>query len=296
MTIVQLLSLVRIGFWQRLLPQRLERTPEPEMLMEMADQVRDYHQAAQTSLDLIYCVAVELIAAWLRAGPTRAIDLGCGTGDATRRLVWGLGLKSVLAIDGSAAMVEHARRNLAADGLDALVEVRLNDIRQLDYIGDDAFDLSCCLLTAHHLDNIDAVGQLLDEMNRVTQPDGLVFLLDLARLKSRSLVDRYVQTFSAGQSDLHNEDFLNSMLAAFTIQELAAAIPGATKGKWLHFAGPIVPSLQVAMRVPPTANPLSQPRWAESPVAWVSTGNWRRIRDGFLLAAARRARRNIQAG
>jgi trans-aconitate 2-methyltransferase len=78
-------------------------------------------------------------------GDERAIDAGCGTGRVTRLLAERLPRGSVLAVDGSARMVEEASRQLA--DLGGRVTVRRSDLLELEV--DEPAELVVSTATFH---------------------------------------------------------------------------------------------------------------------------------------------------
>lgn len=102
---------------------------------------------------------------WLEvAGGQRALDVGCGPGALTERLVARAGAERVSAIDPSEPFVEACRARHPA------VDVRRGAAEALPY-GDDAFDVSAACLVVHFMQ--DPVAGLT-EMARVTRPGGWV--------------------------------------------------------------------------------------------------------------------------
>ena len=99
----------------------------------------------------------------VRAGQ-RALDVGCGPGALTTRLVDRLGADSVFAIDPSPPFVAAIRERFPE------VDVRLGVAEDLPF-ADDYFDLTLAQLVVHFL--TDPVSGLR-EMARVTRPDGRV--------------------------------------------------------------------------------------------------------------------------
>jgi SAM-dependent methyltransferase len=99
----------------------------------------------------------------LEAGQ-RALDVGCGPGALTARLVDRLGVDAVAAVDPSVSFVEAVRARFP--GLDA----RLASAEDLPF-PDDAFDAALAQLVVHFM--ADPVAGLR-EMGRVTQPGGVV--------------------------------------------------------------------------------------------------------------------------
>lgn len=94
----------------------------------------------------------------------RVLDVGCGPGALTARLVDAVGLEAVAALDPSASFVEAIGRRLP--GLD----VRAAAAEDLPF-DDDGFDLALAQLVVHFMS--DPVGGLR-EMARVTRPGGTV--------------------------------------------------------------------------------------------------------------------------
>jgi SAM-dependent methyltransferase len=94
----------------------------------------------------------------------RALDVGCGPGALTARLVERLGTALVAAVDPSVPFVEAARSRFP--GLD----VRLAPAEDLPF-PDDTFDAALAQLVVHFM--ADPVGGLR-EMARVTRPGGTV--------------------------------------------------------------------------------------------------------------------------
>ena len=83
----QVLTLIGLAVAQRAASQCLDRELEPTTVMDDVEQVEGYRTAGDTTLDLIYCLAVETIHLGLRRGLNIALlDLGCGTGKFTARL------------------------------------------------------------------------------------------------------------------------------------------------------------------------------------------------------------------
>jgi SAM-dependent methyltransferase len=94
----------------------------------------------------------------------RALDVGCGPGAMTRRLIDRLGVSSVSAIDPSAPFVEAVTQRFP--GLDA----RLGSAEDMPF-DSSSFDLAAAQLVVHFMP--DPVAGIV-EMARVTMPGGRV--------------------------------------------------------------------------------------------------------------------------
>ena len=94
----------------------------------------------------------------------RALDVGCGPGALTARLVAVLGPERVSAVDPSLPFVEAARERFPG------TEVTVGSAESLEF-ADDAFDAAMASLVVHFMTD-PAAG--LAEMARVTRPGGVV--------------------------------------------------------------------------------------------------------------------------
>jgi SAM-dependent methyltransferase len=94
----------------------------------------------------------------------RVLDVGCGPGALTMRLVERLGVEAVSAIDPSASFVASLRNRLPE------LDVRSGVVEELPF-PDDAFDRTLAQLVVHFMS--DPVAGLT-QMRRVTRPGGLV--------------------------------------------------------------------------------------------------------------------------
>ena len=97
-------------------------------------------------------------------------DLGCGTGQMTAALA--PFVRHVIAVDGSAAMLQAAKKRL--HGLEN-VELRRGDLESLP-IDDGRLDAATLGLVLHHLAE---PGRVLSEVSRVLKPGGRLLVVDM---------------------------------------------------------------------------------------------------------------------
>lgn len=97
-------------------------------------------------------------------------DLGCGTGRTSELLA--PFVDGVIAVDGSSAMLDAARRRLGAL---SNVALRQGELESLP-IDDAGLDLAVSLLTLHHVTDPILV---LAEIHRVLKPGGRALLVDM---------------------------------------------------------------------------------------------------------------------
>jgi ArsR family transcriptional regulator len=115
---------------------------------------------------------IETIADAIAVNKTQTVlDVGTGTGFIAAGLAPRAG--RVLAIDNSPAMLNVARDNLAALGIDN-VELVESELSHLPF-GDTAFDAAVANMVLHHAEDPAA---MISEMARVVRPGGWVAITD----------------------------------------------------------------------------------------------------------------------
>ncbi len=79
-------------------------------------------------------------------------------------------------------------------------------------------------MSLHHLPNLEALSSTMREVRRVLKQDGKLYFADFGRLK-RASTQRY---FSEDQRDCRSapftQDYINSLRAAFSVDELSNAV------------------------------------------------------------------------
>jgi ubiquinone/menaquinone biosynthesis C-methylase UbiE len=103
------------------------------------------------------------------------LDLGCGTGVVTLAAA-ARGFR-VVGVDHSPEMLEIARRKVHAAGLADRVELEVGEVDHLRF-GDDDFDGVLCQGLLHHLPEL---GSCLDEVDRVLEPGGFLYISEPTR-------------------------------------------------------------------------------------------------------------------
>ncbi|HBJ34789.1 MAG TPA: hypothetical protein DDZ51_08505 [Planctomycetaceae bacterium] len=236
---------------QALATQTLERIPEcntGSAVMDESESVLQYNDAMQSKLAIVYAGALERIHR-IRRRTTggRAIDLCCGPGHFTLLLAKYFDYEEIIGVDLSAPMVAAANQNARDWGLADRVRFEVADATNYD-AESDSFDLVTCNDAAHHLPTLGVVGQLAAEMDRLADPQGLVQLSDLVRLKSRSITSRYTQMIGQDYLDRgltrFQDDFCNSMQAAWTSEELKTVVPIKSQKRWEGHPQKLLPTVQ----------------------------------------------------
>jgi len=147
------------------------------------------------------------------------IDVGCGPGDIPIRLARALPTCRITGIDASAPMVQLAERAVQEAGLSDRITLRCE--RFQDTAGANQADAGISNSLLHHLPN-----PLLfwNKLRRLVKPGSPILVMDLLRPESPEEAQAIVDRYAAGESDILRRDFYNSLLAAFTEDEVTTQL------------------------------------------------------------------------
>ncbi|HUH01794.1 MAG TPA: class I SAM-dependent methyltransferase [Kofleriaceae bacterium] len=198
----------------------MQRVREPELMNEptqaAAYAAADFAEVNQGFVDRFLDLTPEPDG-WI-------IDLGCGPGDIALRLCRAAPTLRVLGVDGAAEMIALARRATSAAGLADRVEWHC--ARLPGAVPGRRFDGVISNSLLHHL----PMGEVLwREIEAVAAPGAPVLVVDLMRPESTEAARALVERYSQGEPEILRTDFYNSLLAAFTPDEVRAqleSVPG----------------------------------------------------------------------
>ena len=194
----------------------MDRVLEPE-LMEDAVQVLAYARADfakenQGFVDLFREYFPDFAEGMI-------IDLGCGPGDIPIRFARALPTCRVTGVDASAPMVKLAEEAAAEADLSARVSFRCE--RFQDIPGANLADAVVSNSLLHHLPN---PLQFWNRLRQLVKPGSPVLVMDLLRPESPEAAQAIVDEYATGEPDILRRDFYNSLLAAFTEDEITSQL------------------------------------------------------------------------
>lgn len=193
----------------------IPRQPEPEAMArpdEAAVYARaDFSEVNQAFVDRL----VELVG---REDWQLAIDLGTGPADIPIRLLRLRPAWRVLGVDLSEAMLAIARQAVKNAQLDEAIRFLHADAKTLEtYLVDEQFDVVFSNSILHHVS--DPV-RLWRQVRSLGRSGAWVFFRDLHRPDSEDHAHRLVETYAGGEPDLFRQEFLRSLLAGYTCEEI----------------------------------------------------------------------------
>lgn len=189
----------------------MDRVLEPEVMADprqaLAYARADFGEVNQRFVD-------ELVARHPMPAHARVVDLGCGPADIPIRLAAALPRSRIVAVDASIPML--------ALGLEALrqrrprVSLICARLPHLPF-ADRGFDAVISNSLLHHLPE---PAVLWRDVARLVRPGGVVHVMDLFRPRSVNEARDIVEAAAGDEDQVLRDDFFNSLLAAFTPEEV----------------------------------------------------------------------------
>jgi ubiquinone/menaquinone biosynthesis C-methylase UbiE len=203
----------------------MQRIAEPEELMDDPGQALAYARADFSEANQLFIELLERLAAAPLQG--RLLDLGCGPADIPLALARRHPGLQIDALDGAAAMLDLARRNIEADS-DARQRIQLRcEYLPCPALPERGYQTIVSNSLLHHLADPDVMWQTV---SRCAGPGAHVLVMDLARPASGLAVDTLVETYAIEEPDVLRRDFRNSLFAAYTVAEVEAQLLAAGLG------------------------------------------------------------------
>lgn len=194
----------------------MERVLEPEV-MDDPEQALAYARADFADENQGFVRAfLESYPDWTEG---HVLDLGCGPADIPIRLARALPGCRVTAVDASPAMIRLAEQAVREAGLGGRITLRCERFQSLALPEPADAALSNSLL--HHVPN---PLQFWFWLRKLVKPGSSVLVMDLLRPESPEEAQAIVDCYAAGEPAVLRRDFFNSLLAAFTEDEVAAQL------------------------------------------------------------------------
>lgn len=197
----------------------MERITEPE-LMDDEQQSLAYAQADFSTSNQLY---VDSLVRDFPAHLRDVVDIGCGPADVVIRLARAAPHARITAIDGSEPMIDLARTAARDAGVDerlTLLHSRIPGPPPASH----AFDAVLSKDLLHHLPD---PAVLWTEIIRLGRPGAAVYVMDLVRPDSEDAARAMVKEGAGSEHPILQRDFYQSLLAAFTMDEVRAQVSAA---------------------------------------------------------------------
>ena len=197
----------------------MERVTEPELMDDEQQSIAYAKADFSTSNQLYVDSLVHDFPTYLRT----VVDIGCGPADVVIRLAKAAPHAAITAIDGSAPMIALGRTAARAAGVDdrlTLLHTRIPGPPPAS----QSFDAVLSKDLLHHLAD---PRVLWNEVTRLGRPGAAVYVMDLVRPDSEETARAMVKEGAGSEHPILQHDFYQSLLAAFTMDEVRAQVATA---------------------------------------------------------------------
>lgn len=238
------LSLLKHLVLELLAPRRDARVPEPDLIMDDADQAEAFMVAGREDgvIAPTYLFHTLQLSRLLKPGD-QVLDLACGPANQLAQVARVNPDADFVGVDASAAMLDRARAMVQRSDLQN-VSFETRYIQNLEGIPDNAMDVVMSTMSLHHLPDVSVLQATFREAARVLKPDGALYLADFSRLKREETRRFFAEQHAEQQSDIFTTDYLNSLRAAFTAQDFRQTMQVFGSGAQFHATG-LVPFMIV---------------------------------------------------
>jgi ubiquinone/menaquinone biosynthesis C-methylase UbiE len=151
------------------------------------------------------------------------LDAGTGTARIPILMVQRRPTIRIWAVDLSEKMLKIGRKNVEEAGAGQNVKLKKVDAKTLPY-PDDYFDMLISNSIAHHLPD---PLPFLQEVNRVTKPNGGILLRDLIRPLDLTSLEDLTEQYAGECSEYQTKLYRDSLHASFTVDEVCELIEKA---------------------------------------------------------------------
>lgn len=196
----------------------VERIPEPELMTD-AEQAAAY---AEADFEEPHAHFIHLFQARFpdEVIDGAVLDLGCGPADIAIRFARAYPRCTVHGVDGAAAMLAPGHWRLHEEGLQARVQL-IHGYLPGAALPLQHYDAVISNSLLHHLHDPAVMWQTL---RRHARPGAPLFVMDLCRPADRESAEALVEEYAADEPAILRRDFLQSLLAAYRVEEVTAQL------------------------------------------------------------------------
>jgi SAM-dependent methyltransferase len=198
---------------------QIPRQPEPQV-MDVQDEADAYALADFSQVNEAFVQRLEDLAGHLE--DALCVDLGCGPADIPIRLALRRPTWRIIAMDASEPMLQWARQGAREAGVLNRLELRCADA--CTYQPGEDCDVVFSNSILHHVDDPIAFWRQLARWGR---KDAVILVRDLFRPPSCREAQEIVRREASGESDLLQQEFYRSLLAAYTPAEIRSQLDEA---------------------------------------------------------------------
>jgi len=191
----------------------MERIPEQD-LMDSVEQAKAYAEADFSEPHNAFVEHFKLRFPDFVAGDV--LDLGCGTADVIIRFARSFPRTKIFGVDGAQAMLDIGLQNVQHSNLSHQIQLQRCVLPDSE-LSNKQFDAVISNSLLHHLSDPFIMWNTVKSCAREHAP---IFIMDLFRPDSEERAREIVRLHATDAPELLKKDFYNSLLAAYTIDEI----------------------------------------------------------------------------
>ena len=199
----------------------MKRIVEPELMLD-TDQAIAYANADFSESDERFVQRFQQLFDTLEQG--EIIDLGCGPGNITLRMSEAFPGCHITGVDGSEAMLEIARER--AEKI-PVVTLKPRFVKATLPSAELPSGRAAAVVSNSLLHHLHSPSVLWTTIKKITVANAAVFIVDLRRPETPELAMQLVNTYAQGAPEILLQDFYNSLLAAFEVDEVRQQLDSA---------------------------------------------------------------------
>lgn len=253
------------------------RVPEPSCPMIRPDQVEAFAAQADGAgaLRPLYLLNALACHALLPIGG-RVLELGCGSAGFLTCLARCRPDADLTGYDLSEPMLAEGRRRCASAGVAERIRLERRDMT--GDLGAGRFDLIVSLFSLHHLPTQAALAACLGSIAR-HRHGAAVWIFDHRRPRRAATAARFPALMTPDAPAVFRDDSANSLRAAWSLEEVAAAVTAAFPGRCRSSASRILPVYQAWWQAADSAG--ARGAWSAPPESPTIHRDLRRLRRLF---------------
>lgn len=198
----------------------MKRIPEPE-LMDGQEQAKAYALADFSGPNELFIhLFTDFITEPIKGD---VLDLGCGPADICIRFVQVYPECRIYGVDGSKAMLDFARQSITAGNLEKRISIIEGLLPDVD-LPNTQYSALISNSLLHHLPD---PMTLWETIKKYAHDNTAILVMDLMRPQSAADAKKIVAHYAQDEPDILKEDFHNSLLAAYRIEEVETQLKQA---------------------------------------------------------------------
>lgn len=199
----------------------MDRVPEPELMNDpaqvLAYSIADFEEAHQSVIDNFSQIFPD------DPPLQNVLDLGCGSGDVTVRFAQRYPSCNIDAVDGAEEMLKQAEVLINQASLADRITLHHQQLQNCTF-ENQSYDAIISNSLLHHLHEPQHLWSIIKQFATDTTA---IYICDLFRPETTQHASELVDQYANKEAEILRKDFYNSLLAAFTPNEVRTQIENA---------------------------------------------------------------------